>query len=357
MAYNPCESDDPSSKRTLRPFVLGSPLFTLSSDKLFQLTDLIVTRGALPSGRHALILPAIIAEIAPVAWLLATLMAYSRMGLDNEIVPPGWRVSFFLVARPAFVSAIALSLFLVWFNHAVLPHANWSFKSGISTSSTARGHHHPAPFFISELTAISSTSRTKTTWRPPWRDGTPSTPRPNISAPLPRRPAHLPSPFPPRDLPARDGEIHEEARLTHYRRMTFDTYDLDLTSTGLWPVTTSKPPATSRKLRELATIRQREGNWIEQRLCRSQPRMELHKRIAIPFACLAFGMVGPPGVLVRRGGGRASASAWPSPSFITSAGAGPDAGGKVIVLPDGRLASQYHHCPIGVGLMRRLTRS
>lgn len=303
-------------KEHIGPFTFGLGLFTFVflSDKLFQLTDLIVTRGVPPSQVGAMlfwILPAILAEIAPIAWLLATLMTYSRLAQDNEIVP--LRVagqSFFRLARPGFLIAIGLSLFFVWFNHAVLPRANWSFKELHFNLIKQRAAIIIQPrSFISEFDGHifyieDKDERTGLLHRITVYSINPDSQ--HVSTVFAKEGQLTFAPSSHRVIfQLRDGEIHEVSPIdpARYRRITFTTYDLDL---DVNKALAREDYQATRNLSEMdlqeltETIRDRKDQPPVSSL---EPRLELHKRIAIPFACLAFGFVGFPfGVLVRRGG-------------------------------------------------------
>ena len=305
----------------LGPFLFGIGLFAFIflSDKLFQLTDLIVTRGVPPSqvGKMLMwILPAIFAEIAPVAWLLATLMAYSRMAQDNEIAPlRAAGQSFLVLATPALLSAVCLSLGLVWFNDQVLPRANWSFKElHFNVIQTRAAIIIQPRYFISEFDGHIFYVEDKEepagilhniivyAVNPPPRQANVILAKEGqlVFNPESRRVI----------LKLRDGEMHEISPLdrARYRRITFKAYDLDLDVNRALArqnvtATRSFSEMTFAELSQDIVSRRETTGQDKPGLSALAPLLELHKRIAIPFACLAFGLIGFPfGILVRRGG-------------------------------------------------------
>lgn len=73
----------------------------------------------------SLSLPFTIAMTFPMAVLVATLHAFSRFAAENEITAfKASGVSMQLLVRPVIISAVMLSLAMVWFNDQVLPRAN-----------------------------------------------------------------------------------------------------------------------------------------------------------------------------------------------------------------------------------------
>jgi LPS export ABC transporter permease LptF/LPS export ABC transporter permease LptG len=93
------------------PFVLGAALFTffLVLDSLYQLTELVITRGVplhLVIQLIAFMLPALLAHTLPVALLVAVLLAGGRLAGDMEIVAfKAAGVSPLRLLRPVLVAA------------------------------------------------------------------------------------------------------------------------------------------------------------------------------------------------------------------------------------------------------------
>lgn len=67
----------------------------------------------------------IVALAVPMAVLTATLMAFGRLGADNEITAmEASGVSIYRIIRPAIIAAAGLAVFMIWFNNNVLPDFN-----------------------------------------------------------------------------------------------------------------------------------------------------------------------------------------------------------------------------------------
>src|SRR5688572_17167027 len=103
--------------------------------------------------------------------------------------------------------------------------------------------------------------------------------------------------------------------MTGYSVFFFQAEDgiRDLTVTGVQtcalPIfsasTSLRPPLREMNLRELVEQERKFMNSVavEDRVTRNLARVEIHKKFAIPFACIAFGILGLPlGITNRRGG-------------------------------------------------------
>jgi lipopolysaccharide export system permease protein len=115
----------------LGPFCFSFAMMTLLFllDLVFRHLSRILSKG-LPSAVvvefFSLNLAWIVATVAPMAVLTATLMAFGRLAADNEITAmQAGGVSLLSQAMPVFVAAAALASGLIWFNNNVLPDFNY----------------------------------------------------------------------------------------------------------------------------------------------------------------------------------------------------------------------------------------
>ena len=112
------------------PFVMGFALilFILILDVVLQTMDQVLSKGLAPLAACQLLLfnlAWIVALAAPMAVLIAVLMAFARLAADGEIIAAkACGVSFFLLLRPVLVAAALLSLLMVLFNDQILPDCN-----------------------------------------------------------------------------------------------------------------------------------------------------------------------------------------------------------------------------------------
>jgi lipopolysaccharide export LptBFGC system permease protein LptF/predicted regulator of Ras-like GTPase activity (Roadblock/LC7/MglB family) len=108
-------------------FAMMALLFLL--DLVFRHLSRILSKG-LPSAVvvefFGLNLAWIVATVAPMAVLTATLMAFGRLAADNEITAmQAGGVSLLRQAMPVFIAAATLAAGLIWFNNNVLPDFNY----------------------------------------------------------------------------------------------------------------------------------------------------------------------------------------------------------------------------------------
>ncbi len=102
-------------------------------------------------------------------------------------------------------------------------------------------------------------------------------------------------------LRLQDGDIHRfEPRTNIYQKMQFDTYDLKLELAKTFAAVGKKLKEHEMSiddLKEKMAKRKSLGEDI------TPQEVELHKRYAIPFSCLVFGLIGVPfGIQPRRSG-------------------------------------------------------
>ncbi|HKL12914.1 MAG TPA: LptF/LptG family permease [Halanaerobiales bacterium] len=138
------------SKELIAPFLFGVAAFVgifIGTDLLFRLTDFYSNWGI---GIITLIklfflsLPSIIVLTFPMATLLATIMAYSRMSNDSEITAfRAGGVSIYKLVIPALILGLIMSFVAIGLNEYVVPKSNylydrivWEFKHGEKLPST-----------------------------------------------------------------------------------------------------------------------------------------------------------------------------------------------------------------------------
>jgi lipopolysaccharide export system permease protein len=97
------------------------------------------------------------------------------------------------------------------------------------------------------------------------------------------------------------GDIHRfEPRTNIFQKVKFDTYDLKLELAKAYI-------AMGKKLKEhemsIDDIKEKIDNMEKKGIDTTLQQVELHKRYAIPFACIIFGLLGVPlGIQPRRSG-------------------------------------------------------
>lgn len=103
-------------RELVAPFALGTALFTffLIIDRLYQLTELVITRGVpfhLVAQLLIVMLPSFLAHTLLMALLVAVLLAGGRLAADLEVVAcKAAGVSLLRLFRPVLIAALAVSL-------------------------------------------------------------------------------------------------------------------------------------------------------------------------------------------------------------------------------------------------------
>ncbi len=117
-------------KEFIPPFLFSifALTFILLMDQLFRLIDLFVRKG-LPISVVGQVLiynlPLIISYTAPMSILIAIVMSFGRFSQDNEILALKTSgVSFLKMLRTPAAVVIIIMIFLIYFNHYLLPEAN-----------------------------------------------------------------------------------------------------------------------------------------------------------------------------------------------------------------------------------------
>ncbi len=310
-------------KEFLPPFSIALICFTciLIFDDLFRLTKLFVQKGISPLYLVELlfyVMPATIVLSIPMASLVAILLALGRLSTDNEIVAmKAHGVAFHHLMLPLLAITVVLSLVDLLLMDVALPHANRAY----STLKRDIQKHNPT-FVLEESTVMKELEREGKLWMYDsmntenermqnvkiW-DGIWSG-RPRFSH-------------------AEEGTLgFEEGRavLTLYNGHSYEpsTDDSDgyrvtqfqqqqlalqLTEDLERGESRNKTPRSMRigQLKTFiatlqGTVETSKNREFAHRKVRFA-QVEYYKKFAIPFACLAFGLMGVPlGLMVRQGG-------------------------------------------------------
>lgn len=122
-------------KELLGPFFFGICVFAsilVGTGPLFRIAQYISQYGATLWTCAKLLmysLPGIIALTFPMAMLLASLMAFGRLSSSSEIVAMKCGgLSFFRLATPVFIAAFGVSAFSMVFNEVMVPRANAAYS-------------------------------------------------------------------------------------------------------------------------------------------------------------------------------------------------------------------------------------
>jgi LPS export ABC transporter permease LptG len=324
------------ARELVLPFVFGGALFTffLVIDRIYHLTDLVITKGVpfhLVIQLLVFMLPSFMAHTLPMALLVAVLLAGGRLASDLEVVAfQAAGVSVFRLFRPVLVASLLVTLVTASFTLVLNPIANREFQQQlfrILQSRAVSGLHERVfngifgdlTIYVEDVSAsqvalrgllVSDERDAKLSRIITAREGRVLTDEVNRRITLRMMngavneadimPADAPRPT--ANTPAPTGGAASAAR---YRYTLFDVYDMTLAVDS--PLTSAprvEKPEKDLSLREL-------DQKIEEHRHDSHGRapflIERHKRYALPLAALVFALVAFPLAIRSHRGGRSIA--------------------------------------------------
>lgn len=274
--------------------------FVLLTHRLLKLSDLVVAKGV-PVGEVAWVLvlglPALVPLLLPVSLLLAVLLAVGRLSADSEIAAMrACGVGLAQNLRP--VMALSTAVFAVTAAVSLWgqPAAARAFKQALYESVKNRIG------VTTETGVFTEIARGVTVYAERIEPRTGALE--NLFVQLDQgdalgvwilaRRGTLRDDGGALALDLQDGEMHQRSGPGKpYRRLTFDRYRLQVPL----PATDWALDAEDRATGELAA-----AAWGP--ACDRDARLELHRRLALPAACLVFGLLGAALGLHHARGGR-----------------------------------------------------
>jgi LPS export ABC transporter permease LptF/LPS export ABC transporter permease LptG len=301
------------------PFAIGVGVFTffLVIDRIFQLTDLVITKNvpfALVVPLLAYMLPGFLALTLPMALLVAVLLVGGRLAADLEVAAlKASGVSPLRLFRPFLAVGIVVTLLIAWLTLVVGPWSSGAFQRQLflilqSRASTGiKERTFSATFsqfviYVDEMSA--SQVRLKGLLVSDERN-------PEQSRIIVAREGRLLSDEATRRITLRflDGSISESdiADRRRFRQTHFSLYDMTLpVDSPIAAVSREEKPEKQMPVGQLLS----EGARLRGEGQPSAPYyVELHKRFALPVAALVFTLVGFPLGIRSHRGGRAAALA------------------------------------------------
>lgn len=260
--------------------------FILFMEKFARLTRIVMGKGAEVTDIVKIFLylqPSILLLSIPMAILIAVFLTYGRMSTDNEvIVLKGSGMSFWSLSKPAIMLSIAGFLVLSFISIYLLPTSMNSFKKTLyetiakKASMTVEEETFSSVFkgtviYVKEMV---SNDRFKGIFI--YREGDTREPLVILAE---EGEIYLNHEEGVINLSMRDGKIHTFADKSS-SEASFSKYDFVLTSV-MESERELKP--SERGIIELWKGRRDRVLWM----------VELNRRLAIPFACLIFGFLGP----------------------------------------------------------------
>lgn len=126
-------------KEMVGPFLVGFSLFTFIflSDKMTELADLVINYGVdflTTLKLFIFIMPAFLAITMPMGVLVGVMVAFNRLNSDNEIIAmklSGLNIRSLIT--PVLISSLVVSILMVGWNNYVLTWGNTSFRNLVYT--------------------------------------------------------------------------------------------------------------------------------------------------------------------------------------------------------------------------------
>jgi LPS export ABC transporter permease LptG len=335
-------------KEMIGPTLLGFIFYTsiILMRQLFDMAGLIIKRslsGAVVGKLLVFILPNIVVLTLPMSLLFGILIAVGRLSSDSEIVAMrALGISTRTIYRPVFLFSFLMFLLNFYLINFVMPESNRQFVTlqAELTTSAAENIVKPRVFhtgYANLMIYVDDVDPVTGQWKGVFvadsrtdESTDPATPKEMSAYTNPREQDDLgglsAQGAGQRIIVARSGnlallggakeiwmnltgaETHvwDPRRSDRYDLTRNDTQRIRLPSMG----SRFDPSALGRSLREMdlrelleTQKRYEQGNGETDRIARNMARVEIHKKFAIPFACIAFGVLGLPlGITNRRGG-------------------------------------------------------
>lgn len=324
-------------REILSPFLMALLAFTslLLVDKVFDLTKFFVEKGVNPWYMVEMLFyfsPAVFVLTVPMAFLVAIATAFGRMAADNEITAiktAGIGTQKLII--PVAIVSLALSIFMVFFMNYTIP---WGNKSYSKLDSEIR-RKHPA-LVLQQDAIMEEMSSEGRKWY--FKRLDPETgrmkdiriwERAGVGAKSPKliiaKEGEITSYSEWTSLKLYDGIIHQADRREPAKGHVLGTFAEDEVILDISGSLDKEQKLSSRpRNMNIAEIKASLVKFHEQLELPStgsgtitSPErkkylrkhiipayfVELYKKFSIPFACLAFGLIGVPiGLIVRRGG-------------------------------------------------------
>jgi LPS export ABC transporter permease LptG len=326
-------------RELISPFLFGGALFTffLVIDRIYQLTELVITKGVpfyLVLQLLVFMLPSFLAHTLPMALLVAVLLAGGRLAGDLEIIAfKAAGVSTLRLFRPVMAAAVVVSAFTAAITLVINPISNQEFQRQLfrilqarATSGLAERVFNPTfgdvIIYVEDVSAsqvalrgllVSDERDNKISRIITAREGRLLTDEANRRITLrlingavseadvlPAAPA-----VPTMNLKEMRPPLSGAASAERYRLTNFSIYDMSLSVDS--PL---KSAAKNDKPEKDLTLSELEARIVElkkDRYAQAPYLVEWHKRFAFPIAALVFALVAFPLAVRSHRGGRSIA--------------------------------------------------
>ena len=298
-------------KETLPIFLIGLAIFTmiLLMDKILKLIELLLNSSGSVTKSLMLfvfICPSFLIFTIPAAVLLAILLTFGRLSGDSEITAfKASGMSLYQLFVPSFVFSLLaclLTSFLVFYG---LPWGNRGFRATLYMIAQSKADVEIKERVFNDVFKGFVVYVDKVPIQGKKMEGIliyddrdkekPNTifAREGFLATNPKSQEII--------LRLSNGEIHRfEAKANTFQKAQFETYDLRLELAKAFEALEKKLKEHEMSIQEIRKkIEEIKANGGDP----TAEKVELHKRYAIPFACIVFGLIGVPlGIQPRRSG-------------------------------------------------------
>jgi LPS export ABC transporter permease LptG len=337
-------------KEMLTPTFLGFTFYTsiILMQRLFDMAGMIIRRslsGAAVAKLLLYSLPHIIVLTVPMSLLFGILIAVGRLSADSEIVAMrALGISTRTIYRPVFLFSFAIFLLNLYLINFVMPRGNQQFvalRAEIMTSSAEKAikprifydQYPNLMIYVNDVdpatgqwkgvfVADSRADESRDVVSPQQaadKLAAPTKDDANVAALqqhgagqkiIVARSGNLSVTRPTKDiwmnLYGAETHIWDPRRPDRYDHTRNETQRILLPSNGgdfaISQLARSLREMTLGELLQQDRLLRASSN-SEDRITRNMARVEIHKKLAIPFACIAFGVLGLPlGITNRRGG-------------------------------------------------------
>jgi lipopolysaccharide export system permease protein len=298
-------------KETLPIFLIGIVIFTiiLLMDKILKLIELIVNSGGGVTKLLMLLVfisPSFLVLTIPTAVLLATLLTLSRLSSDSEITAfKASGISLYQLFLPiALFSCLAclLTSFLVFYG---LPWGNRGFMATLYVIAQSKADVEVKERVFNDAFDGLVVYIDKVPVQGKKMEGIliyDERDKEKINTIFAKEGFLINNPE-SREifLRLRNGDIHRfESKTNIFQKAQFETYDIKLELAKAFTNIAKKLKEHEMSIQE---IRKKIEEMIVGGKDPTAEKVELHKRYAIPFACIVFGLIGVPlGIQSRRSG-------------------------------------------------------
>ncbi|MBI2841339.1 MAG: LPS export ABC transporter permease LptG [Acidobacteria bacterium] len=304
-------------KEVVAPCFLGFVVytFTMVMDQILNLSELLVRKGAtLSDVAHILLyfLPGITAFTLPMSVLVGLLIGLGRLSTDMEIVAMrASGISLYRLLRPVvlfcgagWLLSSGLSLYLApWSNYRLMQILYRVAFTQAKEQIKPRVFNESIPNYVIYIQDIPATGES---WKGVFICETQKPENPRIilaregrfQINMEKRQAYV---------ELKDGITHSFSRSStnpeNYEMTKFESSAEEVDASSLFPQVEVQKRDREKDIRELfSSIREREPKreptrslWIE-----------VHKKFALPFSCIVFGLLGLPLGIVNKKGGKST---------------------------------------------------